>query len=448
MLTTAPFAPSGGHDSGSDPAPTSPAGKTSSHFKPGDPGPENDPGIGEDPSVPSDKATHSSTSHKSHSPPPSDMGGKGKLKIIPGLDPDALALVQKLPEGKIPGVEYDIREGCVRIRLEGKRAVEATAVKFQDAYKKLFAHGSRFRVEEVKIPVGQSKKEVKTKIARFEEIYVFTAFVLDEAKRVVRVISNTRQLDQAKQFLEEALQEASGGASAALAGPLVIGFSHNRTLSLKKGNIVNEKADVLVNAANGQLLHGGGVAGALNSASKGELQRHSKKYMREERKGKEVPVGGVAVTHGEGELKCRRVIHAVGPDGTAHSSTQCEKLLNQVIHNTLKAAENIGATSIVLPAISCGIFGVSKDLVAHCIIDTILGFNYNKPAPILSDIRIVILDGPTHSCFARHFEQKLQPSKKHPGQGAHAHTPKVKPSKPSMKEGEKTLALEGEFSME
>ena len=418
----------------------------------GDPGPENDPetgmGVGKDPSVPDDKATRSSTSYKSHSPPPSDARGKGKLKIIPGLDPDVLALVQKLPEGKIPGVEYDIREGCVRIRLEGKKAVEATAIKFQDAYKNLFAHGSRFRVEEVKIPAGQSKREVKAKIAGFEEIYVFTAFVLDEAKPVVRVISNTRQLDQAKQFLEEALQVASGGASAAVAGPMAIEFSQNRTLSLKKGNIVKENADVLVNAANGQLLHGGGVAGALNSASKGELQRHCDNYLREEKKGKAVPVGGVAMTHGGGGLKCRYVIHAVGPDGTAHSSTRCEQLLNQVIRNTLKAAEKIGATSIVLPAISCGIFGVGKDLVAHCIIDTVLGFNYTKPSPILSDIRIVILDGPTHSCFARHFEQKLQPSKKHPGQGAHAHTPKVKPSKPAMTEGEKTVSLEGEFSME
>ena len=447
---------SGGHISGSkrfSPPPASPTDEMSGHYKPGDPGRENDPrtdlGREKNPSVPGDKAKGSSSSHKSPLPPSSDLRDKKRPTVFTGLDPDALALVQKLPEGDIPGVEYHIREGIVHIHLEGEKATEAATAKFLDAYKKLFAHSSRFRVEKVEIPTGRSKKEVEAEITRFEQTYSFTAFVLDEEKRVVRVICQTRQLDQAKKLLEEALQlppTASGGASA-VAGSVVIKFSHNRTLTLKKGNIVKEEADVLVNAANGKLVHGGGVAGALNSASKGELQRHCDKYMRE-RRGKEVPVGEVAVTQGGGKLACKHVIHVVGPDGYKHSQTQCEHLVKQAVHNTLKAAERLNATSIVLPAISCGIFGVSKDLVAHCMIDTILGFNYTKPSPILSDIRIVILDGPTHSCFACHFEEKLNPSKKIPGRSTHAHTHKIHPSKPDMNEEGKTLPIEGEHIAE
>ena len=358
-----------------------------------------------------DDTLSSVPSTKSPSPPLSaDVSPAESSKSFTGLDPDALALVQRLPEGDIPGIEYRAREGSVHIQLEGESEVEEAITKFQDVYKKVFAHDRRLRAENVAVPLTCSKEAVKAEIARFEQKYLSTAFVLDEKKRVVRVISQARQFDQAKQFLEEALQKlpkASVAASDAVAGSNVIKISHNRTLTLKKGDIVKEKADILVNAANGGLLHGSGVAGALNAASRGELQRHCDKYMRE-RRGKEVPVGEVAVTQGGGKLACKHVIHVVGPDGYKHSQTQCEHLVKQAVRNTLNAAERLNATSIVLPAISCGVFGVSKDLVAHCVIDTILGYNYTKPSPILSDIRIVILDGPTHSCFARHFQQKAQ----------------------------------------
>jgi O-acetyl-ADP-ribose deacetylase (regulator of RNase III) len=200
----------------------------------------------------------------------------------------------------------------------------------------------------------------------------------------------------------------SVGAPDAMADQIAISFSHNRTLTLKKGDIVKEKANILVNAADGNLLHGGGLAGALNEASERKLQLHCNKYMETKRKGKAIPAGEVAVTYAGGKLACDLVIHAVGPEGYKHSKPQCEHLVKQVIRNTLEAAERYNATSIVLPAISCGVYRVSKDLVAQCIIDTILGFKYTRPSPILSDIRIVILEGPTHSCFARHFEEKLK----------------------------------------
>ena len=395
---------------------------------------------------PGDNARGSDTAHtglKSPSPPlPADTvaddASAKRPKVFTNLNPDALALVQRLQEGDIHGIEYHAREGSVHIKLEGESEVEEAITKFQEAYKKVAAHCRRLRAENVDIPYACSKEEVEAEIATFEQRYLSTAFVLDEAKRVIRVISQARQFDQAKRFLEEALQKlpiGSVGAPDAMADQIAISFSQNRTLTLKKGDIVNEKANILVNAANGNLVHGIGVAGALNEASRGELQRHCDKYMETNLRGKEIPVGEVAVTHAGGKLACDLVIHAVGPDGYKHSKAQCEHLVKQVICNTLKAAERYSATSIVLPAISCGVFDVSKDLVARCIIDTILGFNFTRPSPILSDIRIVILDGPTHSCFAHYLEQIAQPHRK----GAtYSHT--VEALKNTE---EKPLALEG-----
>ena len=193
-------------------------------------------------------------------------------------------------------------------------------------------------------------------------------------------------------------------ASTAVQDVMVMNISPNRTLTLKRGDIARERADALVNAANGGLLHGGGVAGALNAASQYQLQKFSGMYM-EKRKWKEVPTGEVAVTRGGGNLQCSHVIHAVGPEGTKHSPAECERLVKLAIHNTFKAAERHNVTSIALPALSCGIFGVNSNLVACSIIEAVRSFKYSKPSPVLSDNRIVILDKPTHSCFAHHFSQ-------------------------------------------
>ena len=380
------------------------------------------------------------------SPPPSDVSTEERPNVFTNLKPDALALVQRLSEGDIPGIEYHVKEGSVHIQLEGESKVEAAITKFQEAYKKVVAPGRRLRAEDVEIPLACSKETAKAEITEFEQKYLSTAFVLDEEKRVIRVISQARQFDQAKMFLEKALQQpstASAAAPDAVPDSMAMRFSENRTLTLKKGDIAKEKADILVNAANGSLIHGSGVAGALNAASERKLQIHCNKYM-EGRRGKNIPVGDVAVTLGGGRLACKHVIHAVGPDGSIYSSAQYERLVKQAISNTFQAAEKCNATSIVLPAISCGIFGISKDLVAQSIIDTILGFNYSKPHPCLSDIRIVILDGSTFSCFTQYLEQKVQPQGKGPSK-IFVHSHKVDPQKASKNADENTVALEGEL---
>ena len=356
--------------------------------------------------------THTEPRSPSLSDPP-DTSADERPRVFSNLNPDALALVQKL-SGEIHGIEYHVSEGSVHIQLEGECEAEEAITKFQDEYKKVVAR--RLRAENVVIPATRSKEEVETQIAKFEEKYTYCAFVLDEEKRHVRVISQARQFDQAKKFLEEALQKplesSAAKISTTISDIVVVRLSHDRTLTLKKSDISKEKADSLVNAANGQLIHGGGVAGALNKASDGQLQKYSFKLMDTKRKGEEIPVGEVAVTHGGGSLQCSFVIHAVGPESRKHSPAESEHFVKCAVHNTLRAAEKYNASSIALPALSCGLFDVSKDLMAHSIIDTIIRFKYSKPPPVLSDIRIVIYDEPTHSCFAPYFTQLEKQSHK------------------------------------
>ena len=374
-------------------------------------------------------------------PDPPDTSADERPRVFSNLNPDALALVQKL-SGEIHGIEYHVSEGSVHIQLEGECEAEEAITKFQCEYKKVVPR--RLRTENVAIPATRSKEEVKTQIAKFEEMYTYCAFILDEEKRHVRVISQTRQFEQAKKFLEEALQKSLESSAAKISttiSDIVVVLSHNRTLTLKKSDISKEKADALVNAANGHLLHGGGVAGALNKASDGQLQKYSFKFMDTKRKGEEIPVGEVAVTHGGGSLQCFHVIHAVGPESTKHSPAESEHFVKCAVHNTLRAAERYNASSIALPALSCGIFDVSKDLMACSIIDTIISFKYSKPPPVLSDIRIVILDEPTHSCFARYFTQLEKQSHK---SSVNDHRSEATPSKTPKDFGRKAASIEGE----
>ena len=79
----------------------------------------------------------------------------------------------------------------------------------------------------------------------------------------------------------------------------------NKTLTLKQSDLTEEDADAIVNAANDGLCHGGGIAGAIVKKGGQIIQDESDRIGR-------VRTGSAAIT-GAGKLKCKWVIHAVGP---------------------------------------------------------------------------------------------------------------------------------------
>ena len=76
-----------------------------------------------------------------------------------------------------------------------------------------------------------------------------------------------------------------------------------------KGDITDETTDAIVNAANGHLSHGAGVAKAISKKGGPSVQVESSMYVSEHGT---IPTGEVATT-GPGNLQCRFIIHAVGP---------------------------------------------------------------------------------------------------------------------------------------
>ncbi|MDX9758341.1 MAG: macro domain-containing protein [Bacteroidota bacterium] len=155
------------------------------------------------------------------------------------------------------------------------------------------------------------------------------------------------------------------------------------------GDLTEEQVDAIVNAANEHLDHGGGVAGAIVRRGGDSIQRESRSIGR-------VRTGNAAHT-GAGDLPARYVIHAVGPIWDDGNSGEPE-LLASAIRNSLALAETLGCTSIALPAISSGIFGVPKDIAAKIIIRTIRIFIDTRPR-VLRRIRCTNIDDETARAF-------------------------------------------------
>ena len=101
-------------------------------------------------------------------------------------------------------------------------------------------------------------------------------------------------------------------------------------LELIDGDITEMQTDSIVNAANAQLVLGGGVAGAIRRKGGPTIQEECNK------KGPTF-VGGAVITTG-GNLKAKYVIHAVGP--RMGEGNEDEKLRNATLNSLKLADEN------------------------------------------------------------------------------------------------------------
>jgi O-acetyl-ADP-ribose deacetylase len=127
------------------------------------------------------------------------------------------------------------------------------------------------------------------------------------------------------------------------------------------GDITKLAVDAIVNAANEQMLGGGGVDGAIHRAAGPELVAACR-AVREVRPGVRCPTGEARITPGFG-LPARHVIHTVGP--VWHGGGVGEaKLLASCYRRSLELALENDVRSIAFPAISTGVFGYPLRLAA------------------------------------------------------------------------------------
>ena len=164
-----------------------------------------------------------------------------------------------------------------------------------------------------------------------------------------------------------------------------LSLCHCLKVSIIKGTILSESVDAIVNAANEDLKHNGGLAKAILDAGGPLIQSESTRYVEENGKVK----AGNAVCLGAGMLPVKHIIHAVAPRWKGGMVGESTTLYN-TISNICKCADMHNLSSIAIPALGTGNFGVPGDVCAQACFNALSDFCKSTQSSSLCDIRLVL----------------------------------------------------------
>jgi O-acetyl-ADP-ribose deacetylase (regulator of RNase III) len=117
-------------------------------------------------------------------------------------------------------------------------------------------------------------------------------------------------------------------------------------IEVRQADITKLEVDAIANAANTELRHGGGVAGAIVRAGGRAIQEESTRL---------APIGlGEAVSTAAGELPSKWVIHAATMELGGPTSAE---IIRAATASTLEEADQLGAGSLALVAFGTGVGG-------------------------------------------------------------------------------------------
>ena len=156
-------------------------------------------------------------------------------------------------------------------------------------------------------------------------------------------------------------------------------------IKVVEGDLTTQPVDAIVNAANEDLQHGGGVAAALVRAGGDEIQKESDEWVAEHG-----PIGpGRAAITSAGRLRARFIIHVAGPryrDGQDN-----EGLLAEAVTAALEAAALSGCRTVAMPAISAGLFGYPRAEACRVIVAACRRWLDRHPG-LIAAVRLVGFD--------------------------------------------------------
>jgi len=158
-----------------------------------------------------------------------------------------------------------------------------------------------------------------------------------------------------------------------------------------EGDITTMAVDAVVNAANPSLLGGGGVDGAVHRVVGPRLVEACRLLGG-------CRAGDAKATPGFG-LPARWVIHAVGPVWRGGGSGEAE-VLASCYRRSLEVADELGARSVAIPAISTGVYGYPAADAAAVAVATVT----TMPTDV-DEITLVGFDRPAADLYRRLLER-------------------------------------------
>jgi O-acetyl-ADP-ribose deacetylase (regulator of RNase III) len=167
-------------------------------------------------------------------------------------------------------------------------------------------------------------------------------------------------------------------------------------ITLIEGDITDQRVDAVVNAANSSLLGGGGVDGAIHRRG-GPAILAECRALRASRYGRGLPTGQAAATTA-GNLPARWVIHTVGPVFSAGEDRS--GLLRDCYANSLRVADELGASTVAFPLISAGIYGWPVD---DAVRQALTVLRAATPATV-TEARLVLFGADTHATARAVFD--------------------------------------------
>ena len=164
-------------------------------------------------------------------------------------------------------------------------------------------------------------------------------------------------------------------------------------ISMHLGDITRVPVDAIVNAANGSLLGGGGVDGAIHRAGGPAILEECRL------------LGGCATGEAKattaGDLPARHVIHTVGP--VWHGGDRGEpELLAACFRSALAVADGLGDRRVSFPAISTGVYGYPAELAAQVAVEAVAAADTE-----VREVLFVLFGRPAHEAFGAAWSRRF-----------------------------------------
>jgi O-acetyl-ADP-ribose deacetylase len=166
---------------------------------------------------------------------------------------------------------------------------------------------------------------------------------------------------------------------------------------IQPGDLTEMETDAIVNAANNDLLLGGGVAGTIRRKGGDEIQRECNEIG-------SIPIGYAAITTG-GRLKAKHVIHAASMQ--LGRNTTAEALRHSTEHS-LRIAGERGLKTIAFPAIGTGVAGFPMKECAEIMLREAV--RHLETGSSLEKIYFVLFDDEATEAFEGVFRRMQAPA--------------------------------------